>query len=125
LNSQDKTGATQNFHENLKGLMDDYVKKVYVYTKSFPKEEVFGITSQLKRASLSVALNYIEGYARQQKGHFKNFLEISYGSLQESKYLIKLAHELGFSPPEKHLELSKTADKIGAILWGILSKVKN
>ncbi|PJB19449.1 four helix bundle protein, partial [Candidatus Falkowbacteria bacterium CG_4_9_14_3_um_filter_36_9] len=57
-------------------------------TRSFPKDELYGITSQLRRAALSVILNYIEGYARKRDKVYKNFLEISYGSLKEAKYLL-------------------------------------
>ncbi|MFH1111802.1 MAG: four helix bundle protein [Patescibacteria group bacterium] len=52
------------FHDQLKTKMDEYVHAVYVLTKSFPKDELYGVTSQLRRAALSVILNYIEGYAR-------------------------------------------------------------
>lgn len=68
--------------------MDDFVFRVYEITKKFPKEELYGLTSQLRGASLSIILNYIEGYARQGKSVLKNFIEISYGSLKETKYLL-------------------------------------
>ena len=56
-----------DFPEQLKKKMDEYVHFVYKFTKSFPKEELYGVTSQIRRASLSVILNYIEGFARQRK----------------------------------------------------------
>src|SRR5438876_1053441 len=87
----------KTFHEDLKEQMDLYVHLVYQVTKSFPREELYGVTSQLRRATLSVILNYIEGYARMRPAVHKNFLEISFGSLQESRYL------LGFSLKEKYL----------------------
>src|SRR3989344_3974575 len=77
-----------DFHNQLKTLMDAFVLDAYTTTKNFPKEEIYGLTSQLRRSSLSVILNYIEGYARQRKAVLRNFLEISYGSLKEAKYLI-------------------------------------
>lgn len=59
------TKATEErYHEKLKRIMDEYAHLVYKVTKNFPKEELFGITSQLRRSVLSVILNYIEGYAR-------------------------------------------------------------
>ena len=76
------------FHDELKAKMDNYVHLVYKLTKNFPKEELYGVISQLRRAALSVILNYIEGYARKKDKVYKNFLEISYGSLKESKYLL-------------------------------------
>jgi four helix bundle protein len=81
------------FHEELKKTMDEYVHFVYDISMKFQKEEIFGLTSQIRRASLSVILNYIEGYARQKKLVLKNFLEISYGSLKESKYLLHFSYK--------------------------------
>ncbi len=80
-----------DFSEKLKLKMDEYAHLVYGITKKFPKEEIYGITSQLRRSSLSVILNYIEGYARFKKQVKCNFWEISYGSLKESKYLLHFA----------------------------------
>lgn len=111
------------FHQELKATMDEYVHLVYRITKIFPKEELYGVTSQLRRAALSVILNYIEGYARGKDKVHKNFLEISYGSLKESKYL------LHFSLVEKYLTKSdyeqamNLAERIGAMLWGIIKKL--
>ena len=113
------------FHEKLRNLMDEYVNKVYDFTKDFPKEEIFGLTSQLRRSALSVILNYIEGYARQQKNVLRNFLEISYGSLKESKYLVYFSHRRSYLTMKRYEELMDLADKIGAMLWGIISKIKN
>jgi four helix bundle protein len=69
----------ETYHEKLKKSMDEFVHSVYGSTKSFPKEEMFGVISQIRRASLSIILNYIEGYARGKDKVHKNFLEISYG----------------------------------------------
>jgi|SRR3989344_3397183 len=114
----------ETYHEKLKREMDEYVHLVYSLTTKFPKEELYGVTSQLRRAALSVILNYIEGYARGRDKVHKNFLEISYGSLKESKYI------LNFALVEKYLSESdyeKTvvlAENIGAMLWGIIRKIK-
>jgi len=70
----------ETYHEKLKLKMDRYAHFVYAITKKFPKEELFGITSQLRRSSLSVILNYIEGYARRRGKDCKvynNFIQIS------------------------------------------------
>ncbi|MEK7212601.1 MAG: four helix bundle protein [Patescibacteria group bacterium] len=113
----------ETYHQRLKTKMDEYVHFVYVVTRKFPAEELYGVTSQLRRAALSVMLNYIEGYARGRDKVHKNFLEISYGSLKESKYL------LHFSLIEKYLSKSdykkaiELAESIGAMLWGILKNI--
>ena len=114
----------KDFHKELKSLMNEYVHFVYGFTRNFPKEEMYGITSQIRRAALSVILNYIEGFARFGRKMNANFLRISYGSLKESKYL------LHFSLIEKYLikddydKAIELADKIGAMLWGILKNEK-
>ncbi len=112
------------FHKKLKNLMDEFVNKVYDYTRSFPREETFGLTSQLRRAALSVILNYIEGYARQSKNVLRNFLEISYGSLKESKYLIYFSYKREYLKKTEYNELLNLSEKIGAMLWGIILKIK-
>lgn len=113
------------FHEDLKSKMDEYVHLIYKLTKRFPKEEIYGSTSQLRRAALSVILNYIEGYARQKDKVHKNFLEISYGSLQESKYLLEFCAKEDYLSQDEYQIGIKLAENIGAMLWGIISKMKN
>lgn len=113
-----------NYHDELKDLMDDYVHRIYKLAKDFPREELYGVTSQLRRATLSVILNYIEGYARQGEATYKNFLRISYGSLKESRYLLGFSLKEGYLKEVDCLEAEKMADRIGAMLWGILSKMK-
>jgi len=101
--------------------MDEYAHAAYKITKSFPKDELFGITSQLRRAALSVILNYIEGYARRKNKVNTNFLEISYGSLQESKYLIKFSLEEQYLSTDEYEKLFKLSEEIAAMLWSTLS----
>lgn len=113
-----------NFHDDLKKLMNEFVFKVYKATKSFPKEEIYGLTSQLRRAALSVILNYIEGYARQRTAVLRNFLEISYGSLKESKYLIYFSTCQEYMDKNSEKELQELTDKIGAMLWGTIKKIQ-
>lgn len=113
----------ETFHEQLKKKMDKFVHSVYRLTRSFPKEELYGVTSQLRRATLSVILNYIEGYARNRSKVHKNFLEISYGSLKESKYLLHFSCVEGFITEKDYNELSSLTEEIGAMLWGIIRKL--
>lgn len=113
----------QTFHEELKDIMDEYVHFVYRITRAFPREELYGVTSQIRRASLSVILNYIEGYARQKDKVHKNFLEISYGSLQESKYLLDFSLKEKFFQQGDYEKIAELADRIGRMLWGILRKM--
>jgi len=116
-----------DFHDRLKLKMHKYVKYVYKVTKNFPKDELYGVTSQLRRASLSVILNYIEGYARRKNKKckvYKNFLEISYGSLRETKYLIYFSYTEEYLNGSDYQYLIKLADDIGKMLWGTIDKIK-
>lgn len=110
-----------DFHGKLRSLMDTYVHKVYDYTEHFPKSELFGLTSQFRRSSLSIILNYIKGYARQRKAVLKNFLEISYGSLEEIKYLIGFSHKRKLLTDPEQKELHNLAEEIARMLWGTLT----
>ena len=105
------------FHEKLKKLMDEYAHLIYKSTKKFPKEEIYGIISQLRRCSLSVILNYIEGYSRFKKKVIINFLEISYGSLKESKYLLNLSYKEKLISEKEYKKLLILSEEIGAMLW--------
>ncbi len=111
------------FHLELKKKMDVYVHGIYGLTHSFPREELYGVTSQLRRSALSVILNYIEGYARQRDRVHKNFLEISYGSLKESKYLVGFAFDENYCTKEQSEKMLNLAEDIGAMLWGMLRKM--
>jgi four helix bundle protein len=111
------------FHDKLKLKMDKYVHLIYKISKNFPKEELYGVTSQLRRATLSVILNYIEGYARRRQKVHKNFLEISYGSLKESKYLIYFSLKENYLNKENYQKANELAEEIGAMLWTTMRKL--
>lgn len=111
------------FHEQQRDKMDSFVHLVYSLTKKFPREELYGVTSQLRRAALSVVLNYIEGFARGNVKVNKNFLRISFGSLKESKYLLEFCLKENFLTPEEHRAANQLADEIGAMLWSVIQKM--
>ncbi|MBI5466573.1 MAG: four helix bundle protein [Candidatus Kerfeldbacteria bacterium] len=108
----------------LKNKTDDYVHKVYAASKHFPKDELYGVTSQLRRAALSVILNYVEGYARQRPAVCANFWLTAYGSLQESKYLLDFSHKERYCNEQEHTKLTSLANEIGAMLWRSLQTIK-
>ncbi|MEW6408247.1 MAG: four helix bundle protein [Patescibacteria group bacterium] len=112
-----------NFHDELKRLLDNFVFEIYEVTKKFPREELYGLTSQLRRAALSIILNYIEGYARQRKAVLKNFLEICYGSLKETKYLLYFSYRQKYLEEKNYIELLNKADRIGKMLWGTIKNL--
>jgi four helix bundle protein len=118
-----KANKSMAFHEELKLTMHLFAKFIYRVTKKFPKDEIFGMTSQLRRAGLSIVLNYIEGYARRKGDRCKvynNFLEISYGSLKETKYLLYFALDEKYLSKEEYNEGLEFAEKIGKMLWCLL-----
>ncbi len=115
---------SQEFREQLKKKMDEYVKLVYRVTKNYPRDELYGVTSQLRRSTLSVILNYLEGYARRRIPTCYHFWEISYGSLQESRYLLDLSLNENYLLIENHKTLSVLADEISAMLWQSLKNLE-
>lgn len=119
-----ENGTGGKFHDILKQKADEFAFSVYGVTKNFPKEEIYGITSQLRRASLSVILNYIEGYARTGDKQYKNFLRMSYGSLKESKYLIYFSFREEYIGEDDYKKLINLAEEIGAMLWKTMQGIK-
>lgn len=113
-----------DFCEQLKMKMDGYAHLVYKLTKKFPKEELYNVTSQLRRSALSIILNYIEGFARQKKAIKQNFWEISYGSLKESKYLLNFSLKERYISRKEYESTIKLAEEIGAMLWRSLKSLK-
>ena len=77
-------------------LADEVVMLVYRTTAGFPKEEMFGLTSQIRRAAVSVPSNIVEGCARDSETEYLRFLNIAFGSLRELRYQLSLSKRLGF-----------------------------
>ncbi len=113
-----------NFKDKLKIKMDEYAHSTYKITRDFPKEELYGIVSQIRRAALSIVLNYIEGYARRRPAVQFNFFEISYGSLKESKYLLHFSLVEKYISEEEYKISLKLAEEIGAMLWTELKNLE-
>ena len=77
-------------------LADEVVLLVYRVTAEFPKEELYGLTSQIRRAAVSVSSNIVEGCARDSQADYLRFLYIAFGSLRELHYQLSLSKRLGF-----------------------------
>ena len=99
------------------------VLKIYEVTNTFPKEEIWGLTSQIRRATVSVPSNIVEGKARGSRNDFKRFLLIARGSLEEVKYQSLLAKELKYMNDEQYEELTAMIDNVGRLLGGLINKV--
>lgn len=77
-------------------LADELVFLVYQVTAGFPREELFGLTSQIRRAAISIPSNIVEGCARDSEAEYLRFLNIAFGSLRELHYQLNLSMRLGF-----------------------------
>ena len=77
-------------------LADEVAMIIYQVTRKFPKEEIYGLTSQMRRAGVSVPSNIVEGCARESQGEYLRFLGIAFGSLRELHYQYGLAKRLGY-----------------------------
>ena len=85
-------------HKKLKAfqLADEVALSIYRITRVFPKEELFGLTSQMRKAAVSVPSNIVEGCARESQSEYFRFLEIAFGSLRELHYQFGLSERLGY-----------------------------
>lgn len=84
-------------------LADEVAIIIYQVTRDFPKEELYGLTSQMRRAAVSVPSNIVEGCARESQNEYLRFLEIAFGSLRELHYQFSLAKRLGYLTLQRHL----------------------
>ncbi len=103
----------------------ELVLEIYTVTKTFPKEEKYGLTSQSRRAAFSAAANIAEGSARRGVGEFRRFLDISLGSLSELAYALRVARDLGFVSHKVWEKLDALRDRAGKLTWGLYRAVSN
>ena len=102
----------------------DVAVGTYELTRAYPREELFGLTSQSRRAAAFIAANIAEGYGRASKASYLNFLRIARGSLKELETHLILAERVGLGRPEAvgpHLD--KT-DELGRMLHGLITRVQ-
>ena len=98
-------------------IADQLAQEVYKTTLQFPKEEIYGLTSQIRRASISIPLNIIEGYSRNNKNEFRQFLRIALGSLAETGYLLEFSFIQKYLSLEEFDQLRKLKNRCGSLLW--------
>lgn len=106
----------QEYRQILLEKMNAFTNHVFKMTKTLHYRENV-VRDQLRKAALSVTLNYVEGYARKRPAVQLNFFEISYGSLKEAEYLISFAKEQQIISASANQVCSSLADQIGAMLW--------
>ena len=101
----------------------DLVTEIYSITKEFPREETYGLTSQLRRSAVSVPSNIAEGQGRATKGEFIQFLCHARGSLFELETQIVLAEKLGYITPETESQVALRITEVARILNGLLTSL--
>ncbi|MBP3712332.1 MAG: four helix bundle protein [Bacteroidaceae bacterium] len=102
----------------------EMVTSIYLLTRSFPKEELFGLVSQLRRAAVSVPSNIAEGYARSTDKEKLHFLRISSGSMSEIETQLMLCLNLEYIEMDKYEELSETVTSVWKQLNSLISSIK-
>ena len=105
-------------------LADEVVEMVYQATSDFPKEELYGLTSQIRRAAVSVPSNIVEGCLRDSQGDFLRFLYIAFGSLKELHYQIILSNRLGFLKNDKLKNLDPKIIETEKVLNGLITSLR-
>lgn len=116
------TKTEENGYRNLIAWQvgDKLAWKVYLLTDKLPGHEIYGLTSQLRRAVLSVPLNIVEGYARNNRNEFRNFLRISLGSLAETGYLLEFALKRKHLTEPEYKEVIGLKERCGKLLWKLM-----
>jgi four helix bundle protein len=102
----------------------DFVVVVYQTTETFPKDEEFGLTSQIRRAAVSIPANVAEGAARQSYKEFAYFLSNAQGSASELETELLIAHRLGYLGENSYQKMRATLDGIGRMIVGLSQHLK-
>ncbi len=108
------------FHEKLKLKIHEFITICYELTKKFPVSELYGVSSQLRRAAISVMLNYIEGYGRRRDKVKLNFYEITHGSTQECKYLIYFTYTQSWISKEEYNKATELVEEIAKMTYSTI-----
>jgi four helix bundle protein len=101
----------------------DLVVLIYELTRNFPREEIYGLTSQLRRAAVSVPSNISEGAAGRSTEQFKSFPGIAIGSLNEVSTQLEIAHRIGYLDLAAHDRAQGAVDECSALTYGLKKKL--
>jgi four helix bundle protein len=102
----------------------ELVEFVYRSTKGFPRDEIYGLTSQMRRAAVSVPANIAEGHGRDSTREYLHHVSFAMGSLAELETHIVIAGKFGYVAKREHDELTEACDKLGRILRGLQKSLK-
>ena len=111
-------------HKNLRAfeLADEVALLTYKFTQDFPREEQFGLTSQMRRAAVSIPSNIVEGCGRHTEVEFLRFLDIAYGSLRELEYQTSLAVRLEFA--SDHHDFTAKLTEASKVLAALIRSIR-
>lgn len=114
-------------YKNIKAdqLANALVLAIYEITKKFPREELYGLTSQLRRAAVSIPTNIAEGASRQYEKDYVHFLYIARGSSAEVEYLTGLAYQLGYMREQDCHRLCEAVGEVAKTLAGLIRVIKD
>ena len=99
--------------------------KIYELTSQFPREEIYGLTNQIRRACTSIPTNIAEGCGRESTADFARFLQIAMGSASETEYLILLAHNLKYFNAKQYVELTDAIVSVQKMLTSLLKNIRS
>jgi four helix bundle protein len=102
----------------------DLAEACYRLTATFPRDELYGLSSQIRRAGASIPANIAEGYGRNSTGAYLQFLRISQGSLKELETHVLLADRLGLIPAAGTTPLLASCDSVGRMLWSLIRSIE-
>lgn len=114
-----------DFKNNFLFKIENFVYQVYQLSDKFPKEELYCLTSQLRRAILSVIANIYEGYARHSTREYLRYLNISFGSLAESKFFIRFAYKRKYLSESEFKDIWSLIEEASKMIWSAIDKLKN
>ena len=102
----------------------DLVTMIYFKTRSFPNEELYGLTNQIRRAAISIPSNIAEGFGRNSKNDFKRFLQIAMGSIFELQTQLEIAKNLQFLSDDNYKKVFDATREIEAMLTSLIRKLR-
>jgi four helix bundle protein len=113
-------------HTKLKAfeMVDELAILIYSITNEFPKSEMYGLTSQMRRAAVSVPSNIVEGCARESQAEYARFLDIAFGSLRELSYQYSLAKRLGYAKNSEASHLELKMQEAQKVLGGLIRSLR-
>ena len=113
-------------HKKLRAfeLANEIAVSIYTITKKYPKDELYGLVSQMRRSAVSVPSNIVEGCARQSQAEYLRFLDIAFGSLRELHYQLNLSEQLGFINIKEMQSLETTIEETEKVLGALMRSLK-